>query len=122
MKNTDKTFGLKNKNKSQKVKKLIELEEKQKNSKQNAKEQQKQIKKQNEVKEQEIQALFSTIQITQKVPFGVDPKTVFCLNFKNKNCTKGLRCKFSHDPNVGVTVCKVSIVYSRWWNLVQRYR
>ena len=33
----------------------------------------------------------------QKVPFGVDPKTVLCIFYKQGNCEKGKRCKFSHD-------------------------
>ena len=33
----------------------------------------------------------------QKVPFGVDPKTVVCIFFKKGNCEKGKKCKFSHD-------------------------
>ena len=41
--------------------------------------------------------LYQPVKIMQKVPFGVDPKTVFCLNFKNKNCNLGLKCKFSHS-------------------------
>lgn len=36
----------------------------------------------------------------QKVAFGVDPKTVLCLFFKQGHCEKGRKCKFSHDPNV----------------------
>lgn len=36
----------------------------------------------------------------QKVPFGVDPKTVLCIFFKQGNCEKGKKCKFSHDPAV----------------------
>lgn len=37
----------------------------------------------------------------QKVPFGVDPKTVVCQFFKQGNCEKGKKCKFSHDLDVG---------------------
>lgn len=33
----------------------------------------------------------------QKVPFGVDPKTVLCQFFKKGHCDKGRKCKFSHD-------------------------
>ena len=31
------------------------------------------------------------------MPFGVDPKTVVCTFFKQGNCEKGKKCKFSHD-------------------------
>lgn len=31
------------------------------------------------------------------MPFGVDPKTVLCQFYKQGNCDKGRKCKFSHD-------------------------
>ena len=40
--------------------------------------------------------LFKPVQV-QKVPFGVDPKTVLCIFYKQGNCDKGRKCKFSHD-------------------------
>ena len=40
--------------------------------------------------------LFKPVQV-QKVPFGVDPKTVLCQYYKQGNCEKGRKCKFSHD-------------------------
>jgi hypothetical protein len=42
--------------------------------------------------------LFKPVQV-QKVPFGVDPKTVVCVFYKQGNCEKGRKCKFSHDLN-----------------------
>lgn len=50
-------------------------------------------------------ALLRPVQ-TQKVPFGVDPKTVLCAFFKSGTCEKGNKCKFSHDLNVGRKVEK----------------
>ncbi|EDN04686.1 translation machinery-associated protein [Histoplasma capsulatum] len=47
----------------------------------------------------EAAELFKPVQV-QKVPFGVDPKTVLCVFFKKGSCEKGKRCKFSHDPAV----------------------
>ena len=47
----------------------------------------------------ETAELFKPIQV-QKVPFGVDPKTVLCQFFKAGNCEKGKKCKFSHDLNI----------------------
>jgi hypothetical protein len=44
----------------------------------------------------EAAELFKPVQI-QKVPFGVDPKTVLCQYFKAGHCDKGKKCKFSHD-------------------------
>jgi hypothetical protein len=46
---------------------------------------------------------------TQKVPFGVDPKTVLCAFFKVGTCEKGGKCKFSHDMNVGRKVEKKNL-------------
>ena len=48
----------------------------------------------------EAAELFKPVQV-QKVPFGVDPKTVLCLFYKQGNCEKGRKCKFSHDLSVG---------------------
>jgi ssDNA-binding Zn-finger/Zn-ribbon topoisomerase 1 len=45
----------------------------------------------------------------QKVPFGVDPKTVLCVFFKAGSCLKGDKCKFSHDPNVERKAAKINI-------------
>jgi len=49
------------------------------------------------------------VQTQQKVPFGVDPKTVLCAFFKAGNCEKGNKCKFSHDMNVGRKVEKKNL-------------
>ena len=53
-------------------------------------------------------ALLNPVQI-QKVPFGVDPKTVYCSFHKAGICEKGSKCKFSHDPNVGMKVEKKNL-------------
>ncbi len=34
------------------------------------------------------------------MPLGVDPKTVVCIYYKQGNCEKGKKCKFSHDLSV----------------------
>lgn len=56
-------------------------------------------KKAEEDAKKEAAELFKPLQ-TQKVPFGVDPKTVVCVFYKQGNCEKGKKCKFSHDLNV----------------------
>lgn len=102
--NVDKGFGMKNKNKSKRVQQQItqmssgsdkgaaakkEAEQKRKAEEKRAAEQAR----------REAASLFGVQQ--QKVPFGVDPKSVLCEFFKNGLCNKGNKCKFSHDPNVG---------------------
>lgn len=46
-------------------------------------------KKAAEVAKREAAELFKPVQV-QKVPFGVDPKTVVCQFFKSGNCEKGM--------------------------------
>lgn len=100
----DKGFGMKNKNKSKKVQQHINqmqsgvdgglAKKKEAELKRKAEE-----KKAAEQAKKEAAQLFGITQ--QKVPFGVDPKSVLCEFFKQGLCTKGNKCKFSHDPNVG---------------------
>ncbi|PZC78747.1 zinc finger CCCH domain-containing protein 15 homolog [Helicoverpa armigera] len=95
----DKTFGLKNK-KGAKQQKFIQQVEKQVKSggihpakPMDDKKKEKEAK----MKEQkELAMLFKPVQ-TQKVEKGTDPKSVVCAFFKQGQCTKGDRCKFSHD-------------------------
>ncbi|EGO24191.1 hypothetical protein SERLADRAFT_388994 [Serpula lacrymans var. lacrymans S7.9] len=61
-----------------------------------------------EKRKKEEAALFKPVQ-QQKVPFGVDPKTVLCAFYKAGNCEKGTKCKFSHDMNVGRKVEKKNL-------------
>ncbi|OMO73469.1 Zinc finger, CCCH-type [Corchorus olitorius] len=74
----DKTFGLKNKNKSKNVQKYV----------QNLK--------------QSVQPKPDSSKAAQKpkVPVGVDPKSILCEFYKVGQCAKGFKCKFSHDLNV----------------------
>ena len=60
------------------------------------KEQREKEKKAAEDARREAAELFKPVQ-TQKVPFGVDPKTVLCQFYKKGICEKGKKCKFSHD-------------------------
>ncbi|KAI9253550.1 hypothetical protein BY458DRAFT_535816 [Sporodiniella umbellata] len=104
----DKTFGMKNKNKSTKVQKYIQQVQAQGKNDQNAnnnskKEDKKELERK---KREEFAELFSPVQTPQKVPFGTDPKTVLCMYFKQGHCEKGAKCKFSHDLNVGRKVDK----------------
>ncbi|MCJ1351804.1 MAG: hypothetical protein MMC33_001788 [Icmadophila ericetorum] len=102
----DKTFGMKNKKGAQAQKQIATIksqvasggtpEEKKKRAE---KEQREKEKLAAEKAKKETAELFKPVQV-QKVPFGVDPKTVLCIFFKQGNCEKGKRCKFSHDPAV----------------------
>ncbi|CEG70537.1 Putative Cytoplasmic protein [Rhizopus microsporus] len=102
----DKTFGMKNKNKSAKVQRYIQQVQSQAkgaDQRVGAKKDKKELEKQ---KRDEFAELFKPVQVPQKVPFGTDPKTVLCIYFKGGHCEKGSKCKFSHDLNVGRKVEK----------------
>ncbi|KAG8679247.1 hypothetical protein FRC09_019104, partial [Ceratobasidium sp. 395] len=106
----DKTFGLKNKNKSAKVQKDIarintEQSRAGKSKQELEKEKEKALrakeKQDAEKRKKEEGDLLKSVQVAQKVPFGVDPKSVLCAFFKAGHCDKGNKCKFSHDLDVG---------------------
>lgn len=61
-----------------------------------------------EKRKKEEAALLKPVQV-QKVPFGVDPKTVLCAFYKAGSCDKGNKCKFSHDLDVGRKVEKKNL-------------
>lgn len=44
-----------------------------------------------------MDALFKPVAQVQKVSAGADPKSVLCVFFKQGHCSKGDKCKFSHD-------------------------
>ncbi|KAL4782260.1 hypothetical protein BJX76DRAFT_297824 [Aspergillus varians] len=102
----DKTFGMKNKKGGSAKKQIAQLAVQASHSK-TADEKRKQLEKErreaekraSEQAKKEAMELFKPLQV-QKVPFGVDPKTVLCMFYKQGHCEKGRKCKFSHDPNV----------------------
>lgn len=100
----DKGFGMKNKNKSKKVQNQISMmkmgadgglaKKKEAEKKREAEEK--------KAAEQAKKEAASSLGIVQpKVPFGVDPKSILCEFFKQGVCTKGTKCKFSHNPEIG---------------------
>lgn len=98
----DKTFGLKNKKgaKQQKFIKNVTQQVKQggPGGPRQATEADKGNKKVDKKKElEELNELFKPVVAAQKVAKGVDPKSVLCAFFKQGQCTKGDKCKFSHD-------------------------
>ncbi|KAJ3295355.1 hypothetical protein HK104_002772 [Borealophlyctis nickersoniae] len=113
----DKTFGLKNKNKSSKVNKYVQQVQAQVNAAGNPKDKKaaadrkqtlEEKKRAEEQKRLELAELFKPV-VQQKVPFGVDPKTILCQAFKAGQCIKGPKCKFSHDLDVERRVAKLDI-------------
>lgn len=100
----DKTFGLKNKNKSAKVQKYVQ------NVKQNAVAAYKpvEVKKKDKKDEEVVTIAVPTIK-QPKVPEGVDPKSIVCEFFRHGQCTKGNKCKFSHDLSVERKGPKISL-------------
>ncbi|KAK5078281.1 Translation machinery-associated protein 46 [Lithohypha guttulata] len=102
----DKTFGMKNKKggKAQQQIKQLEAQAKSNKSldekrKEALKEQKEKEKAASEAAKKEAAELFKPVQ-AQKVPFGVDPKTVLCEFFRKGTCEKGKKCKFSHDLDI----------------------
>ncbi|KAJ8416912.1 hypothetical protein AAFF_G00327900 [Aldrovandia affinis] len=97
----DKTFGLKNKKgaKQQKFIKTVTHQVKygQQNARQIAAEGDKNKKVDKKKELSELNELFKPVVAAQKVSKGVDPKSVLCAFFKQGQCTKGDKCKFSHD-------------------------
>ncbi|KAI9810675.1 MAG: hypothetical protein M1827_006134 [Pycnora praestabilis] len=99
----DKTFGMKNKKGGAAQKEITRIkaqvatggspEEKRKAAEKAQKEKDKLASEQ---AQRENAELFKPVQV-QKVPFGVDPKTVVCQFYKKGHCKK---CKFSHDLSV----------------------
>ncbi|KAK4038103.1 hypothetical protein C8A01DRAFT_48225 [Parachaetomium inaequale] len=99
----DKTFGMKNKKGGAAKKTIAQLEasslatQKRKEAEKQARERE---KKAAEEAKRETDALLGKPAQVQKVPFGVDPKTVVCIFYKKGNCEKGKKCKFAHDLEV----------------------
>lgn len=100
----DRTFGMKNKKGAAAQKQIAQMtanfkaggsvEQKKKEAEKAARERE---KKAAEDAKREADLLLNKPAQVQKVPFGVDPKTVLCIFFKKGNCEKGKKCKFSHD-------------------------
>lgn len=95
----DKTFGLKNK-KGAKQQKFIQQVEKQVKSGGVPVRKLEEPKKDKDTKLKEQKEMNLLFKPVQKVEKGADPKSVICAFFKNGQCTKGAKCKFSHDLTI----------------------
>ncbi|GBP08752.1 Zinc finger CCCH domain-containing protein 15 homolog [Eumeta japonica] len=98
----DKTFGLKNKKGAKQQKFIQQVEKQVKSGGVHAVKpvEDKKLAKDAKLKEQkEIAMLFKPVQ-TQKIEKGADPKSVVCAFFKQGQCGKGDKCKFSHDLTI----------------------
>ncbi|KIR63676.1 cytoplasmic protein [Cryptococcus bacillisporus CA1873] len=113
----DKTFGMKNKNKSSKVQKHIATVQKQQEQAGKSKSDKAKEKEREKAAEAKAAALakkkmeaelFRPAQV-QKVPFGTGELLVLCVYFKAGHCEKGNKCKFSHDRNVERKVEKINL-------------
>ncbi|XP_004302836.1 PREDICTED: zinc finger CCCH domain-containing protein 21-like [Fragaria vesca subsp. vesca] len=97
----DKTFGLKNKNKSKNVQKYVQtLKQSVQPMPDLSKTAAKKKKEEEKAKDKELNELFKVAISQPKVPVGVDPKSILCEFYKAGQCAKGFKCKFSHDLNV----------------------
>ncbi|KAF5870297.1 putative ccch finger dna binding protein [Botrytis fragariae] len=111
----DKTFGMKNKKGAQAQKQIERMQTSYKaggtpdeKKRQAEKEQREREKIASEAAKKEAAELFKPVQV-QKVPFGVDPKTVLCQFYKKGHCEKGRKCKFSHDLNIERKSTKIDL-------------
>ncbi|CAJ2511631.1 Uu.00g072560.m01.CDS01 [Anthostomella pinea] len=112
----DKTFGMKNKKGGAAQRQIKQIEASSKaggtadeKRKQAEKEARLREKKAAEDAKREAEAMLAKPVQVQKVPFGVDPKTVVCIFFKKGNCEKGKKCKFSHDLSVERKTEKINL-------------
>ncbi|CAL8105604.1 unnamed protein product [Calicophoron daubneyi] len=99
----DKTFGLKNKKGAKQQRFIQQVQKQVSHGNKSAKdlerlEREKQEKREEKKREKvELNELFKPVAELQKCAKGVDPKSVLCVFFKQGQCAKGDKCKFSHD-------------------------
>ncbi|ETS79576.1 hypothetical protein PFICI_09429 [Pestalotiopsis fici W106-1] len=101
----DKTFGMKNKKGGAAQKQIKQIQSSMSNSADAQKKKAQQEAKAREKKAAEEARAEAALLLNkpaqiQKVPFGVDPKTVVCIFYKKGDCEKGKKCKFSHDLSI----------------------
>lgn len=98
----DRTFGLKNKKGASTQKYIKGVAQKVKGQDKSMQHllaeehKQKEEKKKEQANEALIASLFKTV-VSIKETDGQDPKSIICPYFKQGNCTKGDKCKYSHN-------------------------
>lgn len=99
----DKTFGLKNK-KGGKAQKFIAQVEKQVKSggqRPNMDKEREEAQKKKEEKKKKMEELNDLFRPVQNLGSkGSDPKSILCAFYKQGQCGKGAKCKFSHDLTI----------------------
>mmetsp|Transcript_675 Transcript_675/g.1960 ORF Transcript_675/g.1960 Transcript_675/m.1960 type:complete len:411 (-) Transcript_675:102-1334(-) len=114
----DKTFGLKNKNKSKNVQAFVNQMQQSANAaavrrgveaNPASKEQKKAKKEAEEKAARELNELFAEAIKQPKAPPGVDPKSIVCEYFRVGKCSKGFKCKYSHDLDVERKKAKIDL-------------
>uniref|UniRef100_A0A1B6KGY2 Zinc finger CCCH domain-containing protein 15 n=1 Tax=Graphocephala atropunctata TaxID=36148 RepID=A0A1B6KGY2_9HEMI len=93
----DKTFGLKNKKGAKQQRFIQQVEKQVKTGGVPVRKLGEEPKKDKDAKLKEQKEMALLFRPVQKVEKGADPKSIVCAFFKQGQCTKGAKCKFSHD-------------------------
>ena len=102
----DKTFGLKNKKGKKQQQYVSHVTTQVKFSDKSYKDKVKQDAEKKATKdalterEEELKQLFKPVLKAQSICAGADPKSIVCAFFKQGQCKKGDKCKFSHDLSI----------------------
>lgn len=79
----------------------------------NPEESRKAKKKLEEEQAKELASLFAVAVKQPKLQPGVDPKSVVCEFYRAGQCTKGFKCKYSHDLSVERKKTKIDLFSDR---------
>jgi len=100
----DKTFGLKNKKGSKNQKYIAQVQSQVKSggpiNAAKLEEEKRKAKEKKEAEEKAKKEMMSLFKPVQKIEKGADPKSVLCAFYKQGSCTKGEKCKFSHNLDI----------------------
>eukprot|EP00457_Paulinella_chromatophora_P009346 gb/GEZN01009409.1/.p1 GENE.gb/GEZN01009409.1/~~gb/GEZN01009409.1/.p1 ORF type:complete len:396 (-),score=113.70 gb/GEZN01009409.1/:92-1279(-) len=114
----DKTFGLKNKNKSKKVQEYVNLvkhqeteggKSKAQKKTEEQREAEKAAKKAKAELDEQMASLFKAAVDTKNIDPNADPKSILCPHFKAGLCKFGKKCKHSHDITIERKGAKINL-------------